>query len=112
MLVNTAKKTIVAKKVEFASTFWEKFKGLMFRKEFSQENCLIILQCNSIHTCFMNFPLDIIFLNKENRVVHLIEGIKPYKISPIIKEACFVVELAAGCINRSHTEVGDTLSFL
>lgn len=111
MLVNITKKTVIAKRVEIALTFIKKLKGLMFRKELPQEDCLIILQCNSIHTCFMNFALDIIFLNKENKVVHLIEGIKPYRFSPIIKEACFVVELAPGCIKRSHTEVGDILSF-
>ena len=60
----------------------------------------------------MRFPLDIIFINKENAVVHLLHEIKPFSCSPVVKEACTVVEIVSGQIIRSHTEVGDTLSFL
>lgn len=111
MLFNETKQELIAKQVEMASTFWQKFKGLMFRGELPQESCLVIHKCNSIHTCFMKFPLDVIFLNKQHVVLHLIRDFKPFRFSPIIKDATTVVELASGQIASSHTEVGDTLSF-
>ncbi|HHU33076.1 MAG: DUF192 domain-containing protein [Zhaonellaceae bacterium] len=112
MLLNSSKNTVIAKQVKIASTFSQKLRGLMFYKELPPDNCLVIKNCNSIHTCFMRFPLDIIFINKENAVVHLLHGIKPFRCSPVVKEACTVVEIVSGQIIRSHTEVGDTLSFL
>lgn len=111
MLINCTKNTVIAKQVEIASTFGQRFLGLMGRKYLSLDSCLIITKCNSVHTCFMHFPLDLVFLNKDNIVIHTIENMLPFRCSSLVKGASTVVELASGKINTSNIQVGHLLSW-
>lgn len=70
---------------------------------------LIIEPCNSIHMFFMRYPLDVVFLDREGRVVFMYEGIKPWRVGRIVKGAKVAVELPEGTIKQSKTQVGDTL---
>jgi hypothetical protein len=57
----------------------------------------------------MKFPIDVIFLDKESKVVNLIPAMSPYRSSGIHLAAYSVLELPSGTIKKSHTEVGDQL---
>jgi len=81
----------------------------MCRKVLLPGSGLIIVPCNSIHMFFMRFPLDIIFIDKSDTVVFLIENIKPWRFSRIVRKAHSVIELPAGIIHESRTEIGDIL---
>ena len=63
---------ILSDQVEEAKDFFSRIRGLMFKKEWKKMRDFIT-PCNSIHTCFMNFPIDALFIGKDNRVVHLIQ---------------------------------------
>ena len=82
----------------------------MFKKNLPEGKGLHIIPCNSIHMCFMNFPLDIVFIDRDMKVVSIIEKIKPWKVSKIISGAYSVLELPAGTIAGTSTVVGDKLS--
>jgi hypothetical protein len=83
----------------------------MGRKEFSKGSGLLITPCNSIHMIFMKFPLDIVFLDKNNVVIYLIKGIKPWSVTKIVKSAKSVLELPEGTINDKDLRIGDTLDY-
>ena len=60
---------------------------------------------------FMRFSIDAIFVDKNNQVAGLVEGIKPFQLSKIFWKASCVVEVSAGTITKTKTEVGDQLEF-
>lgn len=97
--------------LEIADTFYKRFKGLMGRKNLSERSGLKIYPCNSIHCFFMQIPIDIVFLSKEDVVVKVIHDMKPWSVSPIVKGASYVIE--ANAIELvGKVEVGDKLEYV
>ncbi len=70
---------------------------------------MLIYPCKQIHSFFMKFSFDAVFLTRDNRVVFLMEDIKPGKTSPLVPEAFSVLELPAGTIRKSGIEFNDVL---
>ncbi len=82
--------------------------GLLRDKHLAEGDGLWILPCPSIHSFWMRFVFDAIFFDKQLRVVHLIHEMKPWRMSSfVIKGAHSVLELPAGLIRQSGTELGD-----
>ena len=63
-----------------ARTFAERAKGLIGTKDLPAGEGLLILRCNAIHTCFMSFPIDATFLDREDRVVKTVCKIRPWRL--------------------------------
>ena len=63
-----------------ARTFAERAKGLIGTKDLPAGEGLLILRCNAIHTCFMSFPIDATFLDREDRVVKTVRRIRPWRL--------------------------------
>ncbi|MGM0754163.1 MAG: DUF192 domain-containing protein [Bacillota bacterium] len=80
--------------------FSARLKGLMFRKRPLEEEGLWIIPCNSIHMFFMNFPIDAVFLDQEQKVIKLVPDLQPWKMTFPVKHAHSVIELPAGSIKR------------
>ncbi len=112
LIKNITKNSILADDLSVANNFFERFMGLMFKKSLPFGKGLHIIPCNSIHMCFMNFPLDIIFLSKDMEIINIVEGIKPWKISKIISGAHSVLELPAGTVAKTSSVVGDKLRYV
>ena len=109
MLYNVNKENIVLENLKLASGFNEKFKGLMGRKRLDKSEGLMILSCNSIHTCFMRFPIDVLFLNMDHEVIAMRKEVKPWRMVKFIKKAYITVEMHEGTIEHKNIEVGDLL---
>ena len=62
-----------------ASTFAERAKGLIGVKSLPPGEGLLIPGCNAIHTFFMSMAIDATFLDRENRVVKVVRGIRPWR---------------------------------
>jgi len=103
----TSKKTIV-KELRYANTFLTRFKGLIGSSPLTFQQGLLISPCKQIHTHFMSYPIDVVFLDSNLNVLHLIISIKPWKISPLIKTAYYVLELPANA--ASTIQIGDQLA--
>ena len=67
-------------RAEVARTFWQRVIGLMGRKSLPEEEGLLILKCNSIHTCFMRFAIDATFLDRDDNVVKVVRNIRPWRL--------------------------------
>ena len=72
---------------------------------------LHIVPCNSIHTFFMRIPIDVLFLDAENKVVRREEAMPPWRMTAPIRGARTVLELPIGTLAGSGTAVGDQLRF-
>ena len=101
---------VIAKQVERADTFWTRLKGLMFRRQLDPQTGLLLDPCPQIHTCFMRFDIDVLFLDKENRVVAVLEKIKPWRMSKFYGSARRTLELPGGRL-QGRIRVGDALNF-
>ena len=78
-----------------ADSFIKRFLGFMFRKKPHHE-AILIKPCNSIHTFFMRFSIDVLFINDNMEVVKKIEALKPGKIIMPQKKSTMVIEGKAG----------------
>ena len=98
----------IASQVELANTFWARLKGLMFRRALAPGSALLLEPCPQIHTCFMRFSIDVVFLDKSNQVVAVLEPLKPWRMSKLYRASCRALELPCGTLKgRIHT--GDEL---
>ncbi len=112
MLYNSTKKKLLAKKIKLASNFFSRLQGLMFSTSFPDSfSALIISPCNAVHTMFMFYPIDVLFVDDKLQVVHSCSELRPGRFSPIVKGSCQAIELPAGTVAYTDTQVGDFLSF-
>jgi uncharacterized membrane protein (UPF0127 family) len=109
MVVKGETGQVIVSNLKVTNTFFTRLKGLLGTKELREGDGLLIKPCNGIHMFWMKYSIDVVFLDKEYRVVHLIKGIKPWRVSPVIKEATMVLELPTGTIDRSNIKHGETI---
>jgi uncharacterized protein len=103
------KNNLLLAEVELAKTFWQRSRGLMFRNQLAKNQTLWILNCNSIHTGFMCFPIDVVFVNKKMQVKRIIKNIRPWRLVLPVWGATSVFEFASPATNLDQIEIGDQL---
>ncbi|HET7626845.1 MAG TPA: DUF192 domain-containing protein [Bacillales bacterium] len=111
-LLNVDNGETIAENVNQARKFVERLKGLMFTKQFPPGEALLIKPCRSIHTFFMNYSIDVLYLDSNNRVGAVAEHLRPGKLAKGSKETLAVVELPPGTISATETKVGQTVQFI
>ena len=109
-LLNETRGTCLGEKIDLADNFVSRFNGLMWRKSLPEGSGLWISPCNSVHMFWMFMPLDILFLDRDQHIVHTIENLRPWRVSPLIKKAHSVLELPVGSIQKTQSQVGDLIS--
>ncbi|MGA2412149.1 MAG: DUF192 domain-containing protein [Candidatus Binataceae bacterium] len=65
-----------------------------------------------MHMFFMRFPIDIVFLDRDGKVLHISHNLRPWRVSSIVVRARKALELAAGAASRCSTETGDIIELL
>jgi len=93
--------------VSIADTFGRRFRGLIGKRE--GEYGLLLSPCNSIHTFFMLYDLDAIFLDKKNRIISIKRYIKPFSVIPPIPKACKVLEFPSSLHASESLKAGDKI---
>ena len=89
---------VLAQEVEMACSLFKRMKGLMFRPEMKAGTAMLLKPCPQIHTCFMYFALDVLFLDKNGSVLYIMEDMKPWRLSPIVSRAAQTLEMPAGTL--------------
>jgi uncharacterized membrane protein (UPF0127 family) len=108
---NKTKGTPVAARVNVARSMWARFWGLMGKRGLADDEALLIDPCSSVHTMFMRFPIDVVYLSKENAVVKIAPSLGAWRASLGGKGAHRVLEMPAGAAARTGLEVGDEVEF-
>lgn len=107
---NVTRGTTVATDVRVARSMLARGRGLMFEPGLAPGAGMLIEPCGSIHMFFMRFALDVLYVDRDDRVVRAQRAIKPWRIGPLhTRGARYVIELPVGTIDVSHSEVGDQL---
>lgn len=107
-LINCRTGKVISSHVVMADRFITRLTGLMRKKEMSFESALVLKPCSQVHTFFMRFNIDILFLNRDFRVKHVIENMRSWRISRLVWGAHCAVELPGGTL-RNRVLPGDTL---
>lgn len=105
--INVTRGVSLTECARVAENAWTRLVGLLRDRALAQGDGLWIVPCNSIHSFGMKFIFDAVFLDKDLRVVHLMREMKPWRISKIVFSARSVLELPAGLIEKTATQVGD-----
>lgn len=103
------KQQIICTEVTQATSFHQRLIGLMFKNELQPQSTLWISSCNSIHTCFMKFAIDCIFVDKNLIVKAIYHDIKPWRMTRFVWGADSVFELPSGTLQKFSLQVGDQL---
>ena len=110
-LINSTRGAVLAEHVERAGTIRDRLRGLLGRSVLPEGRALAIAPCNAVHTFFMKFPIDAVFLDRRGRVVRTVPELPPWRATRFHFRAVEVVELPAGTLARTGTRVGDELVF-
>lgn len=106
---NATRGTALAARVELADTWWTRLRGMMARPEPEASEGLLLEPCRAVHMYWMNYPLDVAFLDPAGRVVALYHELAPSRRSKRHGEANRALELRAGRLAETQTEVGDRI---
>ena len=109
-IVNLTRDRLLADRAELAIGLGQRLKGLLGRHSLDKGEGLVIKPCSSIHTFFMRFAIDVVFVDRASRVVKTIEDMQPFRASNPFLSALLTIELPAGTIRRTNTRVGDQLA--
>ena len=108
---NTDRGTTLATHARLASSHASRFFGLMGRKGVEDGGGLLLAKSASIHSFFMRFRFDAIFIDRDNRVTKVVPAMRQWWIAFGGRGAKDVIELRAGVAERTGTQPGDTLAF-
>ena len=107
---NGTRGTSLGDSVEVADTSARRSVGLLKHSALAPGEGLWIVPCEGIHTFFMKFAIDVVYIDRKRRVRKLIRALKPWRISFCLP-AHSVLELAPGAIESSQTQRGDQLEW-
>ena len=108
---NADRDTVLGEAIEVALTAAQKVKGLLGRDCLADGQGLLFKGCGSLHTFFMQFPIDIIYLDRAGKVLKSSASVRPFKIVAAPLRAYYALELPAGAISKSATRKGDHVRF-
>ena len=107
-VLNKSKNSLISQKAKMADSFFLRLLGLMFRKSIGKNEALIFKSAPSIHTFFMRFPIDIVFLDKNMKVIRICENLSPWRAVFCFGSA-FTVELPPHRVLERPLNIGDIL---
>jgi uncharacterized membrane protein (UPF0127 family) len=108
-VVNVTRQKVLAEDAIPARTFWQRLRGLMGRPFLPAGEGLVLFGDNSIHSFFMRFPIDVLYIDGENSVIRLTRGMRPWRVGPLVRGCCVIVELSPGVIEATGTDSGDRI---
>ena len=110
---NRTRQVVLAREVTRADTHWSRLRGLVGTpaSRFSGGQGLWLVPCRGIHTLAMSYPIDALYLDRNNIVVHLVQKLAPWRFAPVKVSAATVLEVPARTVAETNTQVGDQIEF-
>ena len=106
---NQTRESFLSLGVRAADTSFSRLKGLIGKLRLRSDDGVWVVPSRGIHTIGVLFPIDLVYLDKDLQVIHLVEHFGRFRIAPIRRQAASVLELPTHTIHASQTQVGDRL---
>ncbi len=110
-IIEKNKRNIISQTAQVADNFFKRLIGLMFKKSIDPDYGLIFYEVNSIHTFFMRFPIDIVFLDKNNQIIRICQALRPWRMV-FCRHGKTTIELPAHKASENSLKTGDFLEIL
>jgi uncharacterized membrane protein (UPF0127 family) len=107
---NATRGTVLGDRVVVADSVLSRLRGLLGTRELPRRHGLLLRPCKQVHSFFMQFALDLVFVDDRGRVLRTVEGFGRNRVSPFVRGASAVLELPAGTLSEAPTEEGDVLA--
>jgi uncharacterized membrane protein (UPF0127 family) len=105
---NHTRSTVLAEAADMADTSEKRRTGLLKHERLNPGEGLWIVPCESVHTFFMKFPIDLVYLDKQKKVRKVRHRVPAWRLSACLS-AHSILELPAGTLEQTGTQVGDQL---
>ena len=112
LLRNATTGAVLATRVERATSFLDRAVGLLARSNIRPDEGLWLERCSAIHTIGMRNRLDVIFVDRQRRIVGIHREVKPFRLALMCSMAADVIELGAGAIAGCDILLGDRLELV
>lgn len=112
LLRNSTTGTIVATRIDRLSGFLQRAVGLLARSRVQRDEGVWITRCRAIHTIGMRTSIDVIFVDRDGRVLRVDRDVKPNRLSLSCRQAKGVVELGGGALSQIDVLPGDRLELV
>ena len=108
---NQTRQAYLATALAVADTHWTRLRGLLGLApgDFRNGSGLWIVPCHGVHTLGMGFAIDIVYLDREMKVIHVQSQLRPWRFSPVRAQATSVLELPCHTAAQTGTVVGDRI---
>lgn len=107
---NTTSQRTLLPHGRLAANPWTRLRGLIGVRQLAEGDGLLIRPCHGVHCMFMSIPIDVVYVDREDRVVAVDKEMKPWAVGKIYRQSAYVVELPAGAIDATNTKPGDQLA--
>ena len=98
-------------RVRVADRWWPRLRGMIGHPEPGAGEGLLLRPCRGVHMHWMTYPLDVAFVDSDGRIVAAYHGLKPWRFSSTHRDAECAIELRAGTLRDTRTEVGHRLAW-
>lgn len=110
VIVNVTRGTAIARHIDIAASFRARAQGLIGRADLPADHAFVLYPCNGVHALFLAFPLNVIYLDRDDRVL-LASCLRPWHVGPIVWRSRTVIELPTGTVARTETVAGDLIAW-
>ena len=109
--LNRTRQAYLATRLAVADGHWTRLRGLIgtSSEEFGPGRGLWITPCRGVHTLWMRFPIDVVYLNREQVVLHVEANLNPWRFAPVRRMARSVLELPLNTLQTTGTCIGDQI---
>ena len=108
-ITNLTRDAVLGDSIDVADTSAKRRTGLLKHERLAPGEGLWIVPCESVHTFFMKFPIDLVYLGKDRKVRKVRHAVKPCRLSACLS-AHSILELPAGAARETGTQAGDELA--
>lgn len=106
--VLTGEGVVLCERCEIPESAFGRMRGLLGRDGLEPGTGMLIDRTGSVHMFFMRFPLDVVFLDRDRRVVRIVRGLRPWRLAAA-RKAVAALELPAGAADEAGLDDGDVL---
>ncbi len=99
----------VAGALQVADTFWGRLAGLAGHPPLIAGEGLLLINCSSVHTCFMRYPIDVAYLDRDYWVVAMYRAVTPWQFLRGAEHGAHALELPSGALDKTGVKVGHRL---
>ncbi|MBE3575493.1 MAG: DUF192 domain-containing protein [Firmicutes bacterium] len=111
-LWDASRQVMVAARIRKADTFRARLQGLLGCPPLPPGAGLVLVPCRAVHTFFMAYPIDVVFLDPAGRVLRCLTDLAPFRLPAPVWQARVAVELPAGTLRKAGVRPGHRLTFL